>query len=413
MTPGNVTAFLLENSMAKKIIVAIIIICILPGLSGCEHSGTIYSNYREVEQLQLIRAVGVDSDGGKVRLTISSGEPVEGGQCMLLSRSAESIATAANSLQDYAAGQELYYAHTEYFLLGQRAAENGIGQYLDYIERSTTLPMGISIFLVRGGTAEGLITGSGDGQYDTGQSLASLKRVVERRGDNHVFSCADTARALSENGAALICALRPSKLDGSVFTSEVEAETTAVPDGFGILKDGALVGFVDQDEALCAVILIQNGMSALVLSDADGGHVALTLEGSKAKILPVWNPDGSLERVDVDVELRARLVELSQYHDVADKGLLDLLGGILAREMDRRFTNLLSLENQYKADFLGIGNMLRDADARRFDAMPRPWDELLGDVDFRVNVSARVDQTSDLTGSVSVDGEGEFGDSGQ
>ena len=398
--------------MKKKLIVLLIIICMLPGLAGCEHSGTIYSNYREVEQLQLIRTVGVDADGGNVRLTISSGQPSDGGECMLLSRSGESISTAANSLQDYAAGQELYYAHAQYFLLGQRAAEGGVVRYLDYIERSTTLPMGISLFLVRGDSAEALITGSGDGQYDTGRSLDSLKRVVERRGDNHVFTCADTARSLSENGAALICALRRAGLDGSVFTGDTGGEATAVPDGFGILKDGVLVGFVEPDEALCAVILVQNGMSGIVISDADGGQATLTLEGSRARARPVWNDDGSLGRVDLDVEARARLVELSQYHDTADPELLDLWGGILARELDRRFTNLLSLVNQYEADFLGLGNMLRDADAQRFDAMPRPWDELLGSVEFSVNVEARVGRTSDLRESVSVDGEGEFGDSG-
>ena len=137
-------------------------------------------------------------------MTISSGERNEGGESMLLSRNAESLATAANSLQDYAAGQELFYAHTQYFLFGQAAAEQGIERYLDYIERSTTLPMGISLFVVRGEKAETLMTRSGDGQYDTGQSLTALKDVVNRRGDNHIFTCADTARALSENGAALI-----------------------------------------------------------------------------------------------------------------------------------------------------------------------------------------------------------------
>ena len=115
----------------KKLILILIIICMLPSLAGCEHAGTIYSNYREVEQLQLIRAVGVDLDGEDVRMTISSGERNEGGESMLLSRNAESLATAANSLQDYAAGQELFYAHTQYFLFGQAAAEQGIERYLD------------------------------------------------------------------------------------------------------------------------------------------------------------------------------------------------------------------------------------------------------------------------------------------
>lgn len=399
--------------MRKKLIVALIIICILPGLAGCGHSGTIYSNYREVEQLQLIRAVGVDYEDGDVRLTISSGELGEEGNSMLLSRSGGSLATAADSLQDFAAGQELFYDHTQYFLFGQDAAEKGIGEFLDYIERSTTLPMGISLFVVRDETAEELMTASGDGQYDPGKALSSIKRVAARRGDNHVFSCADTARALSESGAGLICALRPASVEGTVFTSDTGAEAVAMPWGFGILKDGALVGFIEPDEAMCAVMLIGGGMSDIVLSDGDGGRVTLTLESSDVSFTPVWGVDGSLEQVRAEVKVRSKLVELSQYHDTADRELLSLFGTQLARELHRRFTGLLSLENQYQADFLGLGNLLRDRDAQRFDAMPRSWEELLGDVDFQVGVWAKVGRTSDLKGSVSVDGEGEFGASGQ
>ena len=117
--------------MRKKLVVALITICILPSLAGCGRSGTIYSNYREVEQLQLIRAVGVDSESGDVRLTISSVELGEEGNSMLLSRSGTSLELAANSLQDYAAGQELFYDHTQYFLFGQAAAEDGVGGLAD------------------------------------------------------------------------------------------------------------------------------------------------------------------------------------------------------------------------------------------------------------------------------------------
>lgn len=396
----------------KRFIVALIIICILPSLAGCGRSGTIYSNYREVEQLQLIRAVGVDAESGDVRLTISSGEQGEGGNSMLLSRSGASLELAMNSLQDFAAGQELFYDHTQFFLFGQDAAENGVAEFLDYVERSTALPMGISLFVVRGGSAQELMTESGDGQYDPGKALSSIKRVAARRGDNHVFSCADTARALSENGAALICALRPTGVEGSVFTSDTGAEAAAVPDGFGILKNGKLVGFVEPDEAMAAVMLIDGGMSDIVLGDGDG-RVTLTLESSDVKLTPVWAADGSLERVRAEIEVSSRLVETGREQEASDREFLARLGEGLARELHARFAAMLELTNGYAADFLGLGDMLRDRDAARFDAMPRPWDELLGDVDFSVHVSAKVGRTSDLKGSVSVDGEGEFGDSGK
>ena len=160
-------------------------------------------------------------------------------------------------------------------------------------------------------------------------------------------------------------------------------------------------------------MLIDSGMSSIVLSDADGGLITLSLEGTDVWLEPTWNGDGSLGYVDVNVSARAKLIEVSQYHDTADHELLDLFGRLLSQELERRFTNLLSMENQFRADFLGLGDMLRDRDAQRFDAMPQSWNELLGNVDFHVNVSAKVGRTSDLKSSVSVDGEGEFGDSGQ
>lgn len=392
----------------KKLFSIIVICILLSGMSGCKNSGSIYSNYREVEHLQLIRSIGIDNDpDGNVRLSISSGKGAEDNSSVLMSRSGPSIATAIDSLQDYASSQELFYAHTKFFLIGQDAAEGGIGEYLGYIERSTAMPMGINLFVARGSTAEGLMTGSGDSAYDISETLSSVERVVDRRGDSHVFSCADTARSLSEYGAALICAVSAEPLEGSVFSDD--ASVTAVPDGFGILKDGRLVDFIDADDAIAACLFIDAGLTTLTIPDGSGGKATLTLEKSDVDLVPVWGSSGNLEYVDVNVSLGAEIVEMSQYHDATDQDFLDYLGSILAGEIRGRFDAVLDKEKELDADFLGLGGKIRDYDSKRFDLMSPSWHDRLPDLEFRVSVEARVGRTSDLRSSVSIDGKGAYG----
>jgi hypothetical protein len=263
--------------------------------------------------------------------------------------------------------------------------------------------MGVGMFVVRGGSAKALMTGSGDADYDISEALSSLEQVVERRGGSHVFTCTDTARALSEYGAALICAVEAQELEGSVFSGE--GEVTAVPRGFGVLKNGRLVGFLDEGEAMAACMFIRGGLANVVIPAPDGGTVTLTIENSEIDLRPVWEGD-TLARIDVDVDSLAEIVEMSCFQPADDQAFLDALGQSLSRELQERFQSLLRQEKELGADFLGLGGKIRDRDARRFDALPSPW---LDSAEFSVSVNARVGRTADLNGSVSVNGGGANG----
>ena len=43
----------------KRFLSLLIIICSLPALSGC---GSIYSNYREIQQLMVVQTMGIDRE---------------------------------------------------------------------------------------------------------------------------------------------------------------------------------------------------------------------------------------------------------------------------------------------------------------------------------------------------------------
>lgn len=386
--------------MKRRFAILYLIICILL-LSGCGGGG-IYTNYKEVEQLQLVRIMGLDRKSeDEVCLTVSSGKTCESGSNALLSITAPSVTLASKRLHDFASSKLLFYDHTKCVLFGEDTLREGIEEFLAYMERSTEMRMSIELFVVRGDTAVSLMGGNEDSSYDISEVMDSVQRDMRLRGDTHAFTCAETARALSEHGAALICALQPANTTDIVRA--VEAGTIAVPKGFGILKGGQLVGFLTDEEAQAACLITETGaLSTLTLTDKGHGTATVVLESCRCQVTPHWSEKG-LERVELSLKTDAALTELSVSRKLDDSSYLDDLSKLLEQELEECCEKVLERSRELSADFLGLGRKLRAKDAKRYDALDTDW---LGDTTFVVTVSAKVGRAGDLGDSVSSEGGG-------
>ena len=380
----------------------IIIVCL--ALTGCGgDGGSIYSNYREVEHLRLIRTLGLDRTGETTALTISSGRAAGSGQGALMSLRGESVAAAMQAMDNYASGKQLFYAHARHLIIGEDTARKGLGEFLGYIQRSTVLRMSIELYVVRGSSAKELMTGPGAPDYEISEAMSAVSGEIRRSGTSHAFTCLETARSLSETGAALICALRAAPTEDIVFSAD--AAVTPVPDGFGILVGEKLVGFIESDDAVAACILTGNGgLTTLTLPDGEGGRVSLTIEDTSAEFEPVYGENGALSEIKCLVSLDSVITELSRPRTELGEEYMSAVGDALARDMLERTVSVLSLEKGLGADFLGLGRMLRDKDAAAFDAMPVPWPECLGTAQITVAVDARAGRSNDLDGSTGTEG---------
>lgn len=395
-----------------KKVSAIIIICILlVQLAGCSNGVGIYANAFDVARLQLIMAIGVDREPDGLVLTVASGQAPEEGESVLMSRKAPSIAAAMRQMEDYASSEELFYSHARYLLLGEAAARKGTGEYLGFVERSTDMRVGMLLTVVRGGTAKDLMTGSGDDSYNIAKAISSIEHDGKVRGNVHVFTCGETARALADCGAALVCAVRPASTEGTVYS--VDAGTTCVPDGFGVLKAGALVGWLDTDEALAACLLMgYSGPVAIVLPDGEGGEVTLILESGAVKVRPRWDGDGSLQCLECRAELSGGLLEMSAPHDVDNGAFRALLGRELAETVCGLLRSVLAKEKALGADFLGLWKDVRAADPGKFDAL-ESWTEAVKNADYEVTAEGSVGRSYKLNNSIAKDGSGEFSVAGK
>ena len=382
----------------KRGFVILYIICISL-LCGC--NGGIYTNYKEVEQLQLVRTLGIDQENeNEVRLTVSSGKS-GGGPGALLSTTAPSVTAAARKLNDFAAGKQLFYDHSKFILFGEDTLRQDIGEFLSSVERSTEMRTSIELFAVRGDSARSLMIGSGDESYDISNVMESVQRDLKLRGDIQAFTVAETQRALSERGAALICALRPADTADVVYS--VDAGTTAVADGFGILIAGQLAGYLNEKQATAACLMMNTpGLSAISLRGDDGSAATVMLEGGKFRLRPQWSTAG-LDAVAVEVEVNAALQELSAGRQSGGSDALPELETLLEQELKGRCEQVLKASRTLGADFLGFGQHLRAQDAGRFDRLDSDWP---GSTEFTVTVRATMDRSGGLDDAVGNEGGG-------
>ncbi len=307
-------------------------------LSGCR--GNLYAGYRDVERLRPIQTMGLDREAGQVVMSAAGIEP-SGGAPFALCEAGSTIPQALTHLQNSFPEAEPYYAHVEYFLLGEAAAEEGILPWLEWLERHPQMRLDTSIFLVQGTAAEAVLGASGSRTGST-ERLESLQRELESLGEGQAFSVRDLATALAANGGALCSAMRVA--DQREIVKNEDA-LSLLPAGFGILKDDRLVEYIGEEEVPAVLLLLSRPQGARVeLDTQSAGRVTLLLDSGHTE---TRRRDGRLE---LRAELYASIVSLEQGRTPE----LEELSERLAEEFCHGIGQLLERSQRLDCDFFGF-----------------------------------------------------------
>lgn len=362
--------------------------CMLPlTLAGC---GGVYSNYREIEQLQLVRALGIDRCAEGFMLTVASAKSPEGGEPPLISASGASIGEAIEKMNVYSGGRELFIAHVEHILIGEDAASGGIGEILGYVQRSTLMRMSTGLYIVRASTAQSVMTAAAEAGFSIGEALSALEHSSAESGLTGHTSCLDASRFLTQRGACLVGALCLADAGGHL--SPVPEGGILAPAGFAILGGSSLAGYIEPENAPAALILSGGSPeSVFTVPDGEGGTAALKLTKCGAELRPL---SGGQAGAVARITLEASLIELSEPRYSMSAGYLSGLGRALAREIQSEAESVIETSSLLSLDFLGLG------EAARRGALSASEPENFPHGTFTAEVSADVVRSSDLEGSV-------------
>lgn len=352
-------------------------------LSGC---ASIYKNYQPLDRLRLIQTVGLDSNGAQVTLSVSSGIGLHGEAPLLLSQTGIGIEGAMAALQDYTPKDELNYAHVQYFLVSEEAAQEGIATWLDWFARSPKTRLDTIFFVVKDGTARELVEDCSDQTSDVTDRLLSLVNALKGLGQSKPYTVRDVASGMADRGAALCLAITmkdasDSVLDGSPDTAALLFE------GLAIIQDNRLVGYINQDDTLAVQLLSQEGLGSQIHLD----EVSMVLTDGGTSVTPEFDEAGTLIGVQIDVSVQAGLLE-----KLSDTSISANINQALAQEIAGRMQNILTLSQDLECDFLDLQDKISFAAPMNAAKCGAVWPEALKTLSFTIHVDAQLSQSYDL-----------------
>ena len=374
-----------------RVLTIIIISALSVPLTGCGSSG-VSSNYRALEQLETVGTLGIDRQLGGVLLTaaVDRGDGENGPA--VLRRSSTDLRQGLETLQDYAEDRQLFFAHVQQLVLGEDYVLDGIGPVLDFAERDLNTRMGTALFVLRSEQASALLTDCGDASA----LLSTITRDTELDGSSHVSDLRTVAVALSEYGAAAVCALRAEATAGSVYPES--SSRTAVPDGYAILKNGVLAGYLDGEDAEALGFLAgYPGTVTRLVHDGSGAAVTLELRCSGA-------PEFRFEKTEtgyaasVELELDAVIAAVDSLRPDAPMPDTEALAAAVSAGVRESVHQVLARSAALDADFLGLGAVVR----RQLG--PAAQRDFLQKTEFRVQVETVPDHSYDLAAPLGMAG---------
>ena len=405
-----------------KKFLSIIILFLSFVLSGC---GSIYSNYREIEQLLVIQTMGLDANGGGVELSLASSASGSG-EARTLCAAGDSVSTAMDRIYNYSYEEELFCSHIGELLLGEALAEEGIQSCLNYVCRSPVMRLDTPLYVLRGTTAKEAVLNAGGSGKGIAEIMDSVEASAERRGDSSIFTAADVMRDLDRCGSTLICALEygPSSentdtpgggrkgsgggSDSAASSDEKDSSDsgaqstgyTAALNGYAVIRDAKLCRYLDRDQAI-AVGYLKNdtGISDITVTDPYGSPVVLELNGGGSRITPVWAAPGELKGLNVHVDVRASVIETAGRSQLSRADYLDYLTAALEEQISGYVRSTLTASKELRADFLGLATRVELSSPENFRLLARDFSDILPELELQISVSGQISHTSDMRDS--------------
>lgn len=368
---------------AKRRVLALYNIIMVLLLCGCGLRG----QARELDQLLVVQTMGCDLGGPGLVLSLATGAR-PGSPPERLQASGSSVTEALARIRAGTSEEELFCAHLRHLLIGEKAAAEGLEACLDYVCRSGDLRLSVPLYVLRGAEAREAVLGAGDESFGVCDALDAVDAELRRRGDGHITTAAALLRDLARSDSALVCAVSLQPSAAADRSAEAgESPRTLAPDGYAVLKNGRLCGFLDKDQALGVGFLTgHTGLAELIVTDQAGLPVTLSLTGGSCAPEPRLDENGALRSLSVSVEAEAVVAE-----SAAGGTELAYLQNMAERALSERIRQVLRLSKQWQADFLGL--------ARRLDRDPRDFAERWPSLPLTVSVSVRLSGTGDVEGA--------------
>lgn len=364
-------------------------------------------NYKELNELGIVSAMGISKDGDLYNLDIqllnvldSEKSGLNKSPITVISGQGETIFEAARSMNKKTS-KVFFLADVDYVFLDQSVLNDGLDEIIDFLIRDTRLSLNFLVVTSTENKSLDILssishfdTNSANNLYDAimnsetrygGINSLHVRELINNyyaKGKYTLFPnvyIKDTSKS-SENDS----------LEDSKSESYVEVKNMV------FFKDKEAIELTDEETK--GVNFLRNKIKNATLTiECDGGYFTIETLESKMKLKSKLN----IDQLNVKGSVGAEIVYYGCKDNLDNAGVLKSISKKAEKEIESYITKAFNKSKKYNYDFLGLGNYIYKNNYKYFDFENKDWNkDGLNKLNLKYNIDLSLYKQGNLRGDL-------------
>lgn len=364
-------------------------------------------NYKELNELGIVSAMGISKDGDLYNLDIqllnvldSEKSGFNKSPITVISGQGETIFEAARSM-NRKTSKVFFLADVDYVFLDQSVLNDGLDEIMDFLIRDTRLSLNFLVVTSTENKSLDILssishfdTNSANNLYDAimnsetrygGINSLHVRELINNyyaKGKYTIFPnvyIKDTRKS-SENDS----------LEDSKSESYVEVKNMV------FFKDKEAIELTDEETK--GVNFLRNKIKNATLTiECDGGYFTIETLESKMKLKSKLN----IDQLNVNGNVGAEIVYYGCKDNLDNAGVLKSISKKAEKEIESYITKAFNKSKKYNYDFLGLGNYIYKNNYKYFDFENKDWNkDGLNKLNLKYNIDVSLYKQGNLRGDL-------------
>ncbi len=364
-------------------------------------------NYKELNELGIVSAMGISKDGDLYNLDIqllnvldSEKSGLNKSPITVISGQGVTIFEAARSMNKKTS-KVFFLADVDYVFLDQSVLNDGLDEIMDFLIRDTRLSLNFLVVTSTENKSLDILssishfdTNSANNLYDAimnsetrygGINSLHVRELINNyyaKGKYTIFPnvyIKDTRKS-SENDS----------LEDSKSESYVEVKNMV------FFKDKEAIELTDEETK--GVNFLRNKIKNATLTiECDGGYFTIETLESKMKLKSKLN----IDQLNVNGNVGAEIVYYGCKDNLDNAGVLKSISKKAEKEIESYITKAFNKSKKYNYDFLGLGNYIYKNNYKYFDFENKDWNkDGLNKLNLKYNIDVSLYKQGNLRGDL-------------
>ena len=364
-------------------------------------------NYKELNELGIVSAMGISKDGDLYNLDIqllnvldSEKSGLNKSPITVISGQGETIFEAARSM-NRKTSKVFFLADVDYVFLDQSVLNDGLDEIMDFLIRDTRLSLNFLVVTSTENKSLDILssishfdTNSANNLYDAvmnseirygGINSLHVRELINNyyaKGKYTIFPnvyIKDTSKS-SENDS----------LEDSKSESYVEVKNMV------FFKDKEAIELTDEETK--GVNFLRNKIKNATLTiECDGGYFTIETLESKMKLKSKLN----IDQLNVKGNVGAEIVYYGCKDNLDNADVLKSISKKAEKEVESYITKAFNKSKKYNYDFLGLGNYIYKNNYKYFDFENKDWNkDGLNKLNLKYNIYVSLYKQGNLRGDL-------------